>query len=75
MKLHDIIFKHRPYSIIAEYSGVLNFSDGHKEWYLRGKLYGLDRPACEYSIDYNEWYIFGNSINNTDDFLELCILT
>ena len=41
---------------MIEYT-VKVYSNGHKLWYLNGKLHREDGPAVEYSNGYKAWYL------------------
>ena len=45
--------------IPKNYTGIVEYSNGAKEWYLKGKLHRTDGPAVEYSDGTKAWYLNG----------------
>jgi hypothetical protein len=38
---------------------AIEWNDGHKQWYINGKLHRLDGPAIERADGYKQWWIDG----------------
>jgi len=47
-------------SIPDNFSGIVVFPDGKKEWYKKGKIHRKDGPAVEYPNGTKEWFKEGN---------------
>jgi len=43
-------------SIPGNFTGIVAFTDGEKEWYKEGKIHREDDPAVEYSDGRKAWY-------------------
>ena len=41
------------------YTGIVIYSDGSKEWWVNGKRHRIDGPAVEYANGNKFWYING----------------
>lgn len=47
----------------ADCTGIVEWEDGEKCWFVKGKLHRTDGPAIEYySRNYNSYYVDGNKI-------------
>jgi hypothetical protein len=44
------------------FTGIAIYPDGSKVWYVEGKRYRLDGPACEYADGSKYWYVEGKSL-------------
>jgi hypothetical protein len=42
--------------ILENYTGIVEYLNGVKRWYLSGKLHRLDGPAIEYANGTKHWY-------------------
>ena len=52
--------KVRGYSEIPEgFTGIVELTDGEKQWYLNGKLHREDGPAREWANGKKEWWLNG----------------
>jgi hypothetical protein len=38
---------------------AIEWANGHKEWWVNGKLHRLDGPAIEYKYGHKEWWVNG----------------
>ena len=47
--------------IPKNYSGIIEWSNGEKWWYLNGKLHRVDGPAVEFADGSKIWYLNGKS--------------
>jgi hypothetical protein len=45
-----------PNDILNSFSGIIQYPDGIKEWYFKGKLHRLDGPAVEHAVGSVEYY-------------------
>ena len=45
--------------IPKNYTGIIEYPDGTKYWYLNGKLHRTDGPAIEYADGTKSWYLNG----------------
>ena len=45
--------------IPKEYTGIVEYNNGDKKWYLNGKLHRIDGPACEYANGDKAWRLNG----------------
>jgi hypothetical protein len=45
--------------IPKNYTGVAEYFNGNKVWYLNGKLHREDGPAVEYIDGSKSWYLMG----------------
>ena len=45
--------------IPQNYTGIIEFANGSKEWYLNGKPHRTDGPAKEFANGSKEWYLNG----------------
>jgi hypothetical protein len=43
--------------IPENYTGIVEYSNGTKVWYLNGKTHRLDGPAIEYPSGTKYWYL------------------
>ena len=41
------------------FTGIIEYSDGSKEWFVDGKRHRLDGPAVEYPDGSKYWYVDG----------------
>ena len=41
------------------FTGIAEYVDGSKKWYLNGKRHRVDGPAIEYAYGEKEWYLDG----------------
>jgi hypothetical protein len=46
-----------PREVPTNFTGISNFTNGTKHWYLNGKLHRKDGPAVEYSDGSKEWHL------------------
>jgi hypothetical protein len=54
------ILKVRRHSEIPEnYTGITEYPNGTKVWYLNGLCHRVDGPALEYLGGYKEWWLNG----------------
>ena len=44
------------------FTGIVEWSDGTREWHLNGKLHRVDGPAVEYANGEREWYLNNLSV-------------
>ena len=51
--------------IPKNYTGIVEYTNGSKEWYLNGNYHRTDGPAVEYSTGFKEWWINGE-LHRTD---------
>ena len=52
--------------IPQNYTGIIEWSDGDKWWYLKGELHRTDGPAIEYANGSKAWYLNGKR-HRTDE--------
>ena len=52
---------------------ALEYADGSKIWYKKGKRHRLDGPAMEYSSGVKRYWIEGKHIKNVDSIEEALI--
>jgi hypothetical protein len=45
--------------IPRNFTGIAEWPDGSKHWYLNGKLHRVDGPAVEWSDGTKEWHLNG----------------
>ena len=43
----------------VNFTGIIEYSNGSKEWFVDGKLHRLDGPAIEYFDGTKLWYVDG----------------
>ena len=48
--------------IPQNYTGIVELPNGHKDWYLNGKLHRIDGPAREFTDGYKEWWVNGVNV-------------
>jgi hypothetical protein len=51
--------------IPENYTGIVEFANGDKVWYLNRLRHRLDGPAMEYPNGYKEWY-FNDKLHRID---------
>jgi hypothetical protein len=54
----------------VNFTGIVEYSDGDKEWYLNGERHREDGPACEDRDGSKYWYLNGVSYTESE-FLKL----
>ena len=60
------VLKLKKYSELPKnYTGIIEYFDDTKCWYLKGKLHREDGPACEWSDGQKEWWL--NSKRHRED--------
>ncbi len=47
----------RDNQIPKNFTGIVQFSDKTKEWWLEGKFHRLDGPAIEFRKGQKQWYV------------------
>jgi len=47
------------------FTGIVEYTNGDKEWFRNGKLHREDGPAKEYADGYKFWYLNGRRITKT----------
>jgi hypothetical protein len=57
--------------IPENYTGIVEYSNGNKAWYLKGKFHRLDGPAIEYYDGTKFWFINGNEYSQEGWFDQL----
>jgi hypothetical protein len=50
-----VLFSEIPWN----YTGIVEYFNGNKAWYLNGKYHRVDGPAFEYSSGTKSWYLYG----------------
>jgi hypothetical protein len=54
------VIKIKDSHVIPEgYTGIVEYPDGGKDWFLNGKLHREDGPAREYADGNKKWYLNG----------------
>ena len=43
----------------VNFTGIIEYSNGAKEWFVDGKRHRTDDPACEYSDGSKHWFVDG----------------
>jgi len=46
----------------TNFTGILEFASGTKEWWVKGKLHRTDGPAVEHSNGFNTWFLNGSEL-------------
>ena len=46
-------------SIPENFTGIVEYCSGTKDWYVNGKQHRIDGPACEYYDGSREWWVDG----------------
>jgi len=66
--------------IPKDYTGIIEFGNGDKAWYLNGNLHRENGPAFEYANGYKSWWlndnrhrIDGPAIEDADGYKEYWI--
>jgi hypothetical protein len=55
--------KIRDYSEIPEgFTGIVELTDGEKQWFLNGECHRVDGPAYEDADGHKEWYLNDNIV-------------
>jgi hypothetical protein len=65
---HPLVVKHKQNKItkceniedFSKFTGICEFEDGSKSWYVNGKQHKTDGPAIEWKCGTKEWYLNGN---------------
>jgi hypothetical protein len=66
------LIKIKLHSVIPEnYSGICEYSNGDKEWYLNGQLHRDDGPAFESIYGDKWWYLNGKKHRDDGPAVEL----
>jgi hypothetical protein len=60
-------YKDREMTVCHRLGGpAIEYTDGHKEWYVDGKKHRLDGPASEWSNGNKFWYINGEYLSERE---------
>ena len=54
-----------------KFTGIIEYSDGSKQWLLKGKIHRLDGPAVELANRDKEWWVDGEQVTELEHKL-LC---
>ena len=55
----DNEFIEEVYRLPNNFTGIIKYSNGTKEWYFEGKIHRIDGPAVEYSVGTKQWFVEG----------------
>ena len=58
-------------NIPNDYTGIVEYADGGKEWRKNGELHRKDGPAYVENCGYKEWWLDGKIIWSSYDKLDL----
>jgi hypothetical protein len=53
------------------FTGIVEWTNGYKQWYKKGMLHREEGPAVEYEDEeYNEWHLNGVYYNSVEEYFE-----
>ena len=62
-----IYYKDKEMTIVHRLDGpAVEYTDGHKEWYVNGNKHRLDGPASEWSNGAKFWYVDGEYLTEME---------
>jgi hypothetical protein len=67
----NVIKKHSEVLIHKYYTGVVEYHNGTKLWYFKGKLHREDGPAIKWSNGNKSWFINGVEYSQEEWFERL----
>jgi hypothetical protein len=50
------------HSFPTEFTGILEYSSGTKEWWVNGQYHRIDGPAIEYPEGFKIWFLNGSEL-------------
>ena len=57
--LDNKFIKESDFFPISNFTGILEYHGGTRDWYFNGKIHRLDEPAVVYHDGATEWYVIG----------------